>query len=305
MSDEQKTYVEFKAGGIVSADEMNEMQSLICADIKAQVAEAIAALTEVPNAEDSEKLAGETPQELLDRFLEKAMQEFPSHTGHLMAFKRLVHDEPKKIEHNLKVFPLVDVYELKPFPVVCAHDDDKHVEQVRIFLYHSSEKKIRNPNPDDGGPASITIEETDGEVFRIPLFELLDLLDVPYDDGSSLQDLEAEFWDKLFESPSDAFDPDEYCHSPWFERCCREERTVGSLKDKGDADELYATFRPQKTINPALTTGDGNLATDRCPRDLTVSHLDFNTVSLRFVDPTAGGDQTETPALYVVALLKV
>ena len=305
MSDEQKTYVEFKAGGIVSADEMNEMQSLICADIKAQVAAAIAALTEVPNAGDSEKLAGETPQELLDRFLEKAMQEFPSHSGYRMAFNRLVHDEPRKIEHNLKTCPLVDVYELKPFPVVCAHDDDKHVEQVRIFLYHSSEKKIRHPEPTPGGPTSITIEETDGEVFSIPLFEFLSLLDVPYDDNSSLQDLEAEFWDKLFEAPSDSFDPDEYCHSPWFERCCREERTVGSLKEKGDADELFVKMKKQKTINPALTTADGNLATDRCPRDLTVSHLNFDTVSLRFVDPTAGGDRTDTPVLYVVTLLKV
>ncbi|MEO1091397.1 MAG: hypothetical protein AAFX81_12220 [Pseudomonadota bacterium] len=309
MNDQQKTYVEFKAGGPVCAEEFNLMQERICADIQTQIAAAVAELTDIANAGNSEKLAGETPQELLDRFLEKAMQEFPTQTGYRMVIKRLVHGELRLIEHGLKRCPLVDVYELKSFDVVCAHDDDRHVEEVKMFLYHSSERKIRNPDPDAGGPGSITIEETNGPAFKYPLFEYADLLGVTYNDESSLQDFEAEFWEKMFEDPSDALDPEEFCHSPWFERCCREERTVGSLKEKGDADELFLKMIKAKTINPGLTTtdDDGNDGdrTERCPRDVTVAQVDLNTVGLLFQTSETRADGEPPRPLCVAVLLKV
>lgn len=297
MPDDDTAYKKFEPGGLITAEAMNAMQSLIRADINAQITAALAELTEIANAGDSDKLGGQTPQELLDQFLEKAMQEFPGHTGYRKLFKRLEHDEPNVIEHGLEMCPLVDVYELLPFRVVCAHDDDKHVENVRLFLYHSSEKKIRGP----GNVGSIEIEETGEPVFRIALAQMLSVLDVDYDDNNSLQDLEEELWSKMFADPNDNFDPDEYCHSPWYERCCREERSVGSLKEKGDWDELWFKMMPVKSINSEPDVSNPDQSHGRLPRNVFVGHLDLNTVSLRYMAP----DSLEEIPLHVMVLLKV
>jgi len=199
---------------------------------------------------------------------------------------------------------LVDLYELLRFDVVCADDDDKHNERVRFFLYHSSEKKLRGP----GGTVEI---ETTGEVpFRIPLASLLDLLHVEYTENSSLGDLETELWQAMFADPNDAFDPADYCHSPWYERCCREERTVGSLKEKGDWDELWLKMRPRKSVNPppvAVPPGGDQI---RFPRGVVVEHHDFDTLSLTLKEqilppPGEDGDAGEPRPLCLMVLLKV
>lgn len=305
MPNDDTAYKMFEPGGLITAEAMNAMQSLIRADINAQITAALAELTEIANAGDSDKLGGQTPQELLDQFLEKAMQEFPGHTGYRKLFKLLEHDEPNVIEHGLEMCPLVDVYELLPFEVVCAHDEDKHVEKVRLFLYHSSEKKIRDPRPkSEGGGDSVEIEERGEPVFRIALAQMLSVLDVDYDDNNSLQDLEEELWKKMFDDPNDDFDPDEYCHSPWYEHCCREERTVGSLKEKGDWDELWLKMIPVKSINTRPVV-DPLAPHERRPRDVFVGHLDLNTIVLRYVNTVEGLDVADPGPLHVMVLLKV
>jgi hypothetical protein len=299
MPNDDKTYVTFEPGGLITAEAMNAMQSKICADINTQISAALAELTDIANAGDSDKLGGQTTEELLDQFLEKAMQEFPGRTGYRKLFKLLEHDEPKVIEHGLEMCPLVDVYELLPFDVVCAHDKDKHVEKVRLFLYHSSEKKIRGPHGEDE-PVTVEIAKRGEPVFRVAMEQKLSVLEVASDDNHSPQDLEEELWKKMFDDPNDEFDSDEYCHSPWYEHCCREERTVGSLKEKGDWDELWLKMMPVKSINTDAVEADGSQPDWRHPTGVFVGHLDLNTVSLRYMQTD---DTPET--LHVMVLLKV
>ncbi len=192
--------------------------------------------------------------------------------------------------------------------MVCAVDDDKLRAQVRFFLYHTSEKKIRAP--DRQGP-SVEIEVTDEPPFRIPLASMLDLFSVEYTDASSLGDLDTEFWTALFSEPNDTFDPDSYCHSPWYERCCREERTVGSLKEKGDWDELWLKIHPRKTVNPPTATfspGTDNTGFEqvRSPRGILVEHHDLNTLSLTLKEKIANPDTPDaTQPMCLMVLLKV
>ncbi len=298
MLEDQKPFTVFEPGQLITAEAMNAMQAMMRAEIGSQISKALEALTEIDKAKDSDALGGDSPEDLLKKFLEKAMQQFPSHTGYMKLFKVLEFDERNLIEHELKLCPLVDLYELKSFDVVCAHDDDKHNERVRFFLYHTSEKKIRN---DD---VTIEIETTGEPPFSIPLSELLDYLNVEYTDESSLGDLETEFWKAMFAPPNDAFDPADYCHSPWFERCCREERTVGSIKAKGDWDDLKVKIQPCKTVNPpADTPGNDSV---RLPRGILVEHHDFDRLSLTLKEAIIGpdGDEARLP-LCVMALLKV
>lgn len=269
-------YIKFVPGDLITAESMNEMQTLICTDVDTKVAEGVAGLTSVPNAEDADKLEGKTAEELCQEWLEKALQAIPERTGYMQVFKRLKEDDVAIIEHNLKTSPLVDIYQLRPFDVICAIDDDKHRSKVYFFLYHTSEKKIKDP---DGN--SVEIEQGDLPVqFKIPLADVLERFKVPYTPDSSLGDLETELWKAMFSPPNDDFDMDDYCHSPWFERCCREERTVESLQKKGDWNDLWLKIVPVKTINKPSSRTD--LSNDEVyPTDLTVAHFNMNTVGIK------------------------
>lgn len=298
MLDDHEPFTTFEPGQLITAEAMNAMQAKMRAEIAIKIAEALAALTEIDNARDSDALGGYSAEDLLAKFLEQAMQQFPSHTGYRKLFKVLEFDERNLIEHELKLCPLVDLYELKSFEVICAHDDDKHRERVRFFLYHTSEKKLRHED------VTVEIEATGEPPFSIPLAELLDYLNVEYTDESSLGDLETEFWKAMFAPPNDAFDPADYCHSPWFERCCREERTVGSLKAKGDWDDLKLKMRPCKTVNPPADRDGADSV--RIPRGILVEHHDFDSLSLTLKEQIFGPDGNDDgQPMCVMALLKV
>jgi hypothetical protein len=303
MANDCKPYVEFAPGDLITAEGMNEMQVLVCEDICKQVEDGVAGVTEVETAKNALKLGGKTTEEICKEWLEKALQAIPKRSGYLKVFKRLKENEINLIEHNLKACPLVDVYQLLPFQVVCAIDEDKEATEAYFYLYHTSEKKIKAP---DG--TSVEIEHGDLPIqFKMPLFEILELFEVPYTDDSSLGDLETELWKAMFSSPNDDFDMDDYCHSPWFERCCREERTVGSIRKKGDADDLFMKYIPKKTINmsPSLRDGDGNNSQNNsCPKDLTVAHFNMNTTGLMW-EPSDSNTERETQEQKVMVLLKV
>ncbi len=279
MATECKPYVEYAPGDLITAESMNEMQTMICNDIHTHVEEGIASVTSVETAENAEKLDGKTAEELCKEWLEKALAAIPARSGYLKVFKRLKDDEVAVIEHNLKTCPLVDIYRLLPFEVVCAIDDDKSKQTVNFFLYHTGEKKI--PDPESTAATklpAVEIESSDFPVqFKTPLAEVLDMFDVPFTNDSSLGDLETELWKAMFAPPNDEFDMDDYCHSPWFERCCREERTVESIKKKGDWDDLWLKIMPVKTVNFQATNNE-----PLSPRDVFVAHFNMNNVGLKW-----------------------
>ena len=282
---------------------------LIKADVAARLQKAIDEIELVPRADDAAKLGGKTPEEIAKAIIEAAMQEANKRTGYMRIFKSL---EPTArgadgeferenakvsiVEHGLKDFPVTDVYRLERFSVICSEDDDRHKEEALFYLYHSSEKRLKDPT---AGAPSIEIEPAWG-TFRIPFAKMLELYKVEYDDDSSLADLETEFWQAFLATPNDPFDDDDYCHSPWFDRCCGENRPVGTLKRRGDWDEMWFQCRPAKTINaPAPTTASPE--EDRRPVHVRVEQYDFDKLGLIYVVPVDGEAQRQP----VMVLLKV
>jgi hypothetical protein len=179
----------------------------------------------------------------------------------------------------------VDVYQLSYFPAVCAKNDtptDATAEWLLFYLYHADERRLRIPPNTD----AIDIE-TDPK-FRILWKTLIDqfqeqkLLD--YTDDTTIDDLEVDFWNAMFTSPNDSFDPDAYCHSPWFEKCCGEKRTVSDLKKHGDFDDVYLKMMPLKTINypDPGTTDDTQIP---APMNVKVAQVDLDTVALGLLLP--------------------
>jgi hypothetical protein len=285
-------YVPAHPGGLITAELWNEMQRKIQADIGSQIARAVDELKRVDRSGDADKVGGKTPEELAKEIIARALTEIPKRTGYRRVFKRLPVADPREteyveIKHELRAFPLVDVYQLDYFPVICRADNESTPSWVQFYLYHTSEKRIGRPQP-------VTIQESRGPAFRLPFFATLAELGVEYEDDDSLADLVNEFWKRLFSDPGDEFDELQYCHSPWFQRCCSDDRTVADIRRAGDLNDLWLKLKPRKTINyPALGDRGGVAGTTGVPvpPDLEVVHFDLDTVGMRVIPPVAGGQQ--------------
>jgi hypothetical protein len=282
MATEFNPYIPRNPGDLVTAEDWNDIQRKVREDIGKQVTDAVSKITKVAEAENAHKLDNQTSDELAKAIVQQALQELPKRTGYKRLFKRLQGGEEKIVNHELGGCPLVDIYQLEAFEVVCSEDDQKNKEDVFFFLYHSSERRIRfTPVGAAATPApGVEIEPTGETAFRIPFAHMLAYYNVQYTDASSLGDLETEFWQAFLVDPNDDFDDDQYCHSPWFDRCCGEKRTVGDLKSRGDWDELWFKVKPRKTVH--FTPIAGPPAVSAAPVELEVAHFDLNKLGITF-----------------------
>lgn len=338
MSDQNDPYIEHAPGDLLTAQDWNDLQRDIKKDIAAQVGDAFKNVksVEVNKAMNAETLGGKSVDELTDEIVQKALSKIPMMTGYRMIFLRLepstpvtdtnnvpVPDKMKVIQHGLKACPQVDVYQLDYFRVVCASGDEKDDQNeawVNFYLYHSSERRIRLPG---GKPPSVEIETIDQQPYKIPFKDMLDLFKGKYGftwtPETTLDDLETDFWKAFFHKPNDDFDEDQYCHSPWFEKCCGEKRTVAELMSAGSWDDIWFQMRPRKTINypaPTEPTPDKFNPIQLAPSQIEVTHFDFNTLGIALLmnpdyppDPGTSPDPNapkyKRDELKVMVLLKV
>ena len=292
-------YVPANPGDLITAENWNALQVAVKNDIAAQVAAALASVKgiSVDHATDSDELGGQTPDALTQAILAKLLAEIPNYSGYrrvlcYLAPNTLDNNNPtlppkayKIIEHNLKTYPLVDVYALEYFPMVIAKDDvpdDARVQSGLLYLYNGGdERRLRLPK------STIAIDIEEDPKSRILWKTLIDEFAaqkrLSYTDTTTLDDLEIDFWNALFAAPKDTFDPDAYGHSPWFEKCCGEKRTVADLTKHGDFDDIYLKVKPRKTVNATAITKDNQLVSPPPPSEpanVVVSQLDLDHVLL-------------------------
>jgi hypothetical protein len=192
---------------------------------------------------------------------------------------------------------------------------------VNFYLYHTSERRIRFLGP---SVTPVDIEPPDVQPFRIPFADMLELYHVDTPDDSTLDELETGkkgFWDTFFASPNyDEFDADQYCHSPWFEKCCGEKRSVAELKRGRDWDNIWFKMMPRKTVNyPAPSYPSGGATTWQFPTatgnapgptQIQVVHFDFDTLGIKLLTAPVYLSEWNVPdavkdEIKVMLLLKV
>lgn len=269
-------------GDLITASLFNGLQDKIKGDTAAQITDAIKGITKVAQAGDSEKLGGKSPDELEKKLIDRALEEIQKRSGYKMIFKRLEVDKPEVVNHDLKTFPLVDAYQLDYFEVVCADGDDKENKFVNFYLYHSDESEQKRAGD---LKKKITIESSkdDEFVFKIRFDRMLDRLGIKYTPSQSIADVVTEFWEELFRKPNDRFDPDQYCNSPWFEKCCGDNRAMSTLQGRDNLDQLFFKMAARKTINfPAPATAPAE-SPALYPNNLEVVHLDFENIGVRLL----------------------
>jgi len=305
MGTDIQPYVQRNPGDLITSGDWNDVQVDVKKDIASQIQTAVGQINNVQHAGDADTLGGQTPGQLTQAIIDKILAAIPGRTGYQMIFKRLRTCEEKLIKHSLHNFPLVDVYQLDYFEAVCAKGETIQEESdrfVNMYLYHTSEKRIRIPG---SPPTVVDIEPPDSTPYKIPFADMLDRYKIQYTDTTSLDDLETDFWTAFFSSPNDQFDPDQYCHSPWFEKCCGEKRSVKELKGRGDWDDIWLKMQPRKTINypwqdsdtdPCLRQGpilripigrepapQAPQAPTDAPSKIQVVHFDFDTVGVKLI----------------------
>ncbi len=282
MPSETAPYVHANPGDLITAEMWNSMQLKIKTDISTTVEKEIEEITEVDHAGDAAKLDGKTAAELADKIVERALRELAQKSGYRRIHTVLKADEPRTIEHKLGLAPLVDIYRLQYFPVVYREDDQTYLSWATFYLRHSSESRIRFSPPAPAKAVSVELEGSSGPAFKLRFSDLLERYRVEYDDDSSLSDLETEFWQAFLASPNEGFDDNQYGHSPWFERCCKEKMTVKQLKRAGDWDELWLQMMPAKQAI-FLPFGDQFRAANDAGQPygpvVDVYHTDFDTTA--------------------------
>lgn len=286
-------YIEVHPKDLISASLYNQTQVLIRDDIARATKKAIEDIKKVPRADDADKLQGTSKEDLIKQIVDRAVAEIRAKSGYTMLFKVLKLGKERVVKHDLHLFPLVDLYQLDYFPVVCSEDDQKHLGVwTTFYLHHCSEKRLRLESG-----KFLEIQPTEGPVFKLLFKDLLAQYKVQYDDDNSLSDVEGEFWEAFFQAPNDCFDDNQYCHSPWFQKCCREEKTVRDAKHNGDWDDLWVQFRPRKTVNYPMTAELQNprLATPTpAPTQVQVAQYDYDTLGLTLLtDPVTDPKLTD------------
>lgn len=313
MSTEPNPY-HVEPGDLITAQLFNGLQDQIKKDTADEIKKAIQALHKVDQSGDADKLGGSSPDELEDRILKRALAEIPKRSGYKRIFKRLEKkDVPEIVNHGLGLFPLVDVYQLDYFEVVCGDHEDKENKFVNFYLYHSDETELRSATATEKRKIIIETSEEGQYVYKVKWTDMLKDLGVTYTPSQSIGDVVTEFWQALFKKPNDKFDVDQYCNSPWFEKCCGENRSMSQIQQRDNLDELWFQMRPRKTINfpypEPINPRPANF-----PNNLEVVQLDFNNIGVKLLnDPFYTPDVLGDPAapninkneLKLMLLLKV
>ncbi|MEU3461974.1 hypothetical protein ABZ721_18785 [Streptomyces sp. NPDC006733] len=294
-------YVERAPGDLLTAEDWNQVQLKIYADIRATAQAAADGVTHVAGADNADHLEGKDLNALTEEVTRRVLDQVRGRTGYQQLFKMLRKDDVTELEHQLGSCPLVDVYELDYFKVACREDDETRLAWATFYLHHRTERRVRVRDASNNQVA-VDIQPKDFPELGIPFADLLTRYRVPYTDSSTLDDLETEFWKAFFKGPNDQFGDDTYCHSPWFERCCKQNTTVEQLKAGGDWNDLLFQFRPRRTLNFPAGPGSGtdNQVPIPAPANVMIQHLDLNRTAVWFRgDAVHGGPEAGQVADYL------
>lgn len=288
----QKVYWTVESGQLLDAASFNGMQVAIADDIQNSIHNAVEGIDEVALADNANRLGGHTLDQIAKKIIEE-IQALPTrNAGYERIFTVLEPGQEQIIQHGLNSFPLVDIYQLEYFPAVCATDEGEEVRLVTFQIKLSQESKRESMRR---RTSILEVEDLETYHTKLKLADLLTLYEVDYSDSTDIEELEASFWDSFLQrTTTDDFDPEQYGHSPAFQRLCKDQRTVGDLKAKGDFDRMILKMVPTKVSWYPPYELDGPKPRPRSTEGETwphnhikVVHYDFETLGIRLLGEPA------------------
>jgi len=249
MADDTTPYIAAKPGDLVTSENWNGVQVDIKKDIQSSIQDAEKKIKSegVDKAKDAEKFASKAPtdwtNDLDQRYVLKT-QYHDSQTIYRKYYRRFTSKITSAfIEHKLGQFPLVDIYELMPFPSIplpTPPEDDSDTatstDLAKFVLYYEHE---------DLGMLGLEVQTLGGDRKKIgiPLKKALMEYGVKWEEDDSLDDVRGDLWNKISNPPNSAIS---HASSPWIKKKCDEGVTAERIMRKGECDDIYLALMTAK-----------------------------------------------------------
>ncbi len=307
MPDE--AYVPAHPGDILTAANWNQLQALIKQDIQQQIKDAVDKLTKtgVQRADNADRFDEKTPNDWTDD-LDKRYAPISLTLEGVAGYRRYIKEFTPDLDrvllhHKLGRFPLVDVCVLcgvpganyqPPTPDPNHPNLSKDLSSKRLLVYYGDEEA-------DDLDLLVRLYREQPEFLGVALPLMLDELKVRYDDRRTLADVINDMWEALFQDPNDEIQHDV---SPWIRDAFNRGRTIGSLREGGEWDNLRVGMRVERipvggqpvtdVIMPKMAAGRQGAAAGNGQPGPTYSvnlyHVNYQTVLVQvaFTDVPQG-----------------
>jgi hypothetical protein len=276
----------FKSGELISAERLNEVQVEIKKLVGVEVGTVKKDLEDFKvKPVDASKFGGKTPEEWVKmndgRYVQRS--ELKGGWGEYRRyFKQLLRPadkpEPAVIEHNLRRYPVVSVFELKRLlpddnDVKLLSDDTS--KEARFVVYYAGRR--------DPIAERFQTHSADTTYWGDNIELILEQFGLSVTPTQIFDDVLNDLWGKMFDPglDQDNFRRDTYGHSRYIQtELLTRGRTVQELKSGGIWDDLRVAMRPQM-----IPTGVGLAEANREANRVDVVHLSQNAVSIEVLKP--------------------
>lgn len=297
--DEVQPYIPVQPGGLITAEDINEIQQMIRAEVATNAQsddKNRQDLTAMITAVDAPKFGGKTPTDWTDDLDKRYIRrDDPQAAGQYRRyFKHLdeivVRDgrqviNPALIEHNLCRYPIVEVYELIPLfqsvdgPTATKLGLPDNYQKFEFLVYYANR---RDPVAD-----YLNTESNKVIWWGDPIEIVLDQFGLKWPASQAFDDVLNDLWGKMFDpgDEQDQFDPDSYGNSPYTQEWIdRRNVTVGDLQSGGQWKDIRVAVRPRMLssgLQPSTTATEGSsTGLPGVGDEVDVYHLSLNAIEI-------------------------
>ncbi len=292
-------YIPHNPGDLISAEDWNEVQQFIKADLADNTAADVQRFEELNDKleeVDAAKFGGQSPEEWTEELDQRYIKRTdPQAAGEYRRYFKQVdrefvnpdtgdrYFEPAVIEHGLCRYPIVEVYQLAQlFTVDPTSELGAGVapvfdwQDVRFLLYYASRR--------DPVAELLRTESSDWFYWGDSFTFWLEQFGLTPAMSQSFDDLLNDFWGHMFDPglEQDQFKRESYSHSNYIQEWIEDDKSVEDLVRGGQWDDLYVAVRPLLLSSGVVTSVSTTTAwwnNDANP--VRVYHLSQNAVEIR------------------------
>lgn len=294
MTNEQLApYDAFCPGDLIAAERVNGVQVAIKKDIRDQVGKVQKNLDEFKATPvDASKFGGKTPSEWTTEYDKRYVQrsELKNGWGEYRRYLKQIDrpettPDPALIEHGLRRYPTVTVFELaKLLTDVQPADATKFLSEdttldAKFLIYYAGRR--------DPIAEKLMTRGSDTVFWGDKLELILEQFEMTPSPTQYFDDVLNDLWGKMFDPglDQDNFRRDAYGHSKYIQsELLKNGRTVQELKSGGIWDDLRMAIRPQ-LISTNSEFADPTTKDPNQKNTVQVFHLSQNTIEIRAAKP--------------------
>lgn len=178
------------------------------------------------------------------------------------------------LRHNMGRFPAVDIYLLLP-----VHGDNYHFGKEPGEKDYTNTKFLVYWGDEDADALDVLIQVYhDREFLGVSFARMLEELGVRYDDHRTLNDVVNDMFEALFKDPNDEI---EHAVSAWVRGAYNQGRTIRSLREGGEWDNMRVGIRAKKI-------GYGQ---QQLPPTVEVTQINYKSLMLEVINFPDAADQ--------------